>query len=191
LQGELAALYLADSAFSVLALRKGTVCGYSPRMRLDLVINTMFKTALESGEIRVNNPDIWRPIVGIQDAAAAYLRAVEAEPSVSGVFNIVSRNYAVGEIGAGVKREVERLLDRKIELRVNHLPESRSYRVRGDKAARVLGFQPRDSVETIVAGLVAHRTEFADLGSAQYYNIQVFKALDAGVPAAAQALVQK
>src|SRR6202007_935883 len=62
LQGEQAALQLADDNFSVISLRKGTISGYSPRMRLDLIINTMFKTALRDGVITVNNPTIWRPI---------------------------------------------------------------------------------------------------------------------------------
>src|SRR5262249_49751817 len=71
LQGEVGCLQLADDSFSVIALRKGTVCGYSPRMRLDLVINTMFKCALQDGAVVVNNPSIWRPILTIQDATAA------------------------------------------------------------------------------------------------------------------------
>src|SRR5271157_4817416 len=75
LQGEQAALQLADEDFSVISLRKGTVSGYSPRMRLDLIVNTMFKSALRDGVITVNNPAIWRPILSIQDASSAYIRA--------------------------------------------------------------------------------------------------------------------
>ena len=64
--------------FSVIALRKGTVSGYSPRMRFDLIINTMFRNASAEHVITVNNPSIWRPILSIEDAATAYIRAVEA-----------------------------------------------------------------------------------------------------------------
>src|SRR6202046_5093633 len=73
LQGEQAALQLADENFSVIALRKGTISGYSPRMRFDLIINTMFKNAMRDGVIRVSNPAIWRPILAIDDAAMAYI----------------------------------------------------------------------------------------------------------------------
>src|SRR5215467_12833771 len=69
LQGEQAAMQLADSGFSVISLRKGTISGYSPRMRLDLIINTMFKCAMRDRTITVNNPSIWRPILSIEDAS--------------------------------------------------------------------------------------------------------------------------
>ena len=68
LQGENGVMHLVDNKFSVIALRQGTVCGHSDRMRFDLVVNTMFKNAMTLGEITVNNPSIWRPIYHIQDA---------------------------------------------------------------------------------------------------------------------------
>src|ERR1019366_4014488 len=68
LQGERAVLQMCNRDFSVIALRKGTVSGYSPRMRFDLLVNTMFKTAMKEGVIRVSNPSIWRPFLSIEDA---------------------------------------------------------------------------------------------------------------------------
>src|SRR3984885_7523433 len=100
LQGEQAATQLADEDFSVIALRKGTVSGYSPRMRFDLIINTMFKNAVREHVITVNNPSIWRPILSIEDAATAYIRAVEANSKLSGIFNVGSGNNAAGKRGA-------------------------------------------------------------------------------------------
>ena len=78
LQGENGVMQLADKHFSVISLRQGTVCGYSDRMRFDLVVNTMFKNAMLHNEITVNNPSIWRPIFHIQDACTAYIRAIQA-----------------------------------------------------------------------------------------------------------------
>src|SRR5713101_5445371 len=78
LQGEQAVMQLADEDFSVISLRKGTICGYSPRMRFDLIINTMFKSAMKNHTIILDNPSIWRPILSIQDATTAYIRAIEA-----------------------------------------------------------------------------------------------------------------
>ncbi len=98
LQGEQAVMNLMDESFSVIALRKGTVSGYSPRMRLDLIVNTMFKNGVRNREITVNNPSIWRPILSIEDAANAYVRAIEASDRISGIFNVASGNYTVGEV---------------------------------------------------------------------------------------------
>src|ERR1700723_729666 len=67
LQGEQEALQLTNDEFSVICLRKGTISGYSPRMRLDLIVNTMFKTALRDGVVTVNNPSIWLPTLRIED----------------------------------------------------------------------------------------------------------------------------
>src|SRR4029077_8001927 len=114
LQGEQAVMQLVDNDFSVISLRKGTISGYSPRMRLDLIINTMFKTAMRERTITVNNPSIWRPILSIEDAATAYIRAIEANQSISGIFNIASGNYTVGEVADLIKSAVEERLNLRI-----------------------------------------------------------------------------
>src|SRR5579863_5027284 len=129
LQGEQAVTQLHDESFSVISLRKGTISGYSPRMRLDLVINSMFRNAARDREITVNNPTIWRPILSIDDAATAYIRAIEANPKISGVFNIASGNYTVGEIGDLVKAAVEERLGGKVFLLIKHIEDFRNYKV--------------------------------------------------------------
>ena len=116
LQGEQAALQLQDDNFSVISLRKGTACRYSPRMRLDLIINTMFKSAMRDRTIIVNNPSIWRPILSIEDAASAYIRAMEANYKISGIFNIASGNYTVGEVADRVRLSIETHTGWKINL---------------------------------------------------------------------------
>src|ERR1700684_474840 len=110
LQGEQAVMQLVDDNFSVISLRKGTISGYSPRMRFDLIINTMFKSAMKERTITINNPSIWRPILGIQDAVTAYIRAIEANHKISGIFNVASGNYTVGEVGDLVKAAIEERL---------------------------------------------------------------------------------
>jgi len=179
LQGETAALQLRDESFSVIALRKGTVCGYSPRMRLDLVVNTMFMTAVTEGVIRVNNPSIWRPILAIQDAVAAYVRAVECSPNVSGVFNVASGNFTLGELADYVHDGVRRFLGIDPRLDIRHVHDLRNYKVSIEKAANILSYKPRYSVVGIIEDLVAHRQRFADFGNPQYYNIETFRNLDA------------
>lgn len=179
LQGEQAALQLADESFSVICFRQGTVSGFSPRMRLDLIVNTMFRSALRNGEIVVNNPSIWRPILSIEDAVNAYTRAVEASDDLTGVFNIASGNYTVGETADIVKDVLDRGLGGKLKLTIKHLQDYRNYKVSIEKASNVLGFTPRHTVESIVDDLLRHRPEFANMDDPVYYNIRVFESLSA------------
>ena len=178
LQGEFASLQLCDEDFSVIAIRKGTVGGYSPRMRLDLVVNTMFAHGVSKGVITINNPAIWRPILSIKDTASAYIRAVEAPPSINGIFNIASGNYTVGEIGDLVKEGIERHLDLKVRLEVKHIQDFRNYKVSWEKARNVLSFNPRFGVGEIVSDLVENLDKFRDFEKSSYFNIQTFKSLD-------------
>lgn len=181
LQGEQAALQLADDDFSVISLRKGTISGYSPRMRLDLIINTMFKTALRDNTITVNNPSIWRPILSIDDAATAYIRAIEANYKISGVFNIASGNYTVGEIGDLVKAAIEDRLRKRINLCIKHIQDFRNYKVSIEKAKNVLSFHPTGDVKSTVINLIDNLDKFQDWDNPLYFNIQAFKSLESGI----------
>lgn len=177
LMGEQSLISMSTPSFSVISLRKGTISGYSPRMRLDLIVNTMFKTAVEKSEITINNPAIWRPILSIQDTIGAYLNALEAGPGVSGVFNVASGNYTVGDVAERVKRRLEPRLGREIRLNILHRQDYRNYRVSTEKAVQVLGFRPDHDIEAIVDDLYAHLDRFRDFANPNYYNIEVFKKL--------------
>jgi nucleoside-diphosphate-sugar epimerase len=178
LQGEQAALQLTNNEFSVICLRKGTISGYSPRMRLDLIVNTMFKTALRDGAITVNNPSIWRPILSIEDAATAYIRAVEANAKISGVFNLASGNYTVGEVADVVRSRIEERMDVRINLSIKHVQDFRNYKVSIEKAANVLSFHPTGDVKSIVDNLLENMSKFKDWDNPLYSNILTFKGLD-------------
>jgi nucleoside-diphosphate-sugar epimerase len=178
LQGEQAALQLVDDKFSVISLRKGTISGYSPRMRFDLIINTMFKNAMRERTITINNPSIWRPILSIQDAATAYTRAIEANHKISGVFNVASGNYTVGEVGDIVKTAIEERLSVSIHLEIKHIQDFRNYKVSTEKAKNVLSFHPAGDVKSIVMNLADNMTKFQDWDNPLYSNIATFKTLD-------------
>ncbi len=175
LQGEEGVVRMADDDFSVVSLRQGTVSGYSPRMRLDLVINAMFKSAMAQGKITVNNPAIWRPIFDMRDVINAYVRAIQAHPSISGVFNVASDNYTVGQLADIVKKEVEELTSQKIGLEIRSIQDSRNYKVRIDRAREALGFQPQYAARDTVHDLYTNLDKFSDFDNPQYYNIETFK----------------
>ena len=182
LQGESAVMQMVDSDFSVIALRKGTVSGYSPRMRFDLLVNTMFKCAMKDGVIRVNDPAIWRPFLGIDDATMAYTRAIEANATLSGVFNIASGNHTIGEVADLVKMTVEEEFGKKIALDIRHIRDMRNYKVSIERAETVLSFHPHQSVKSIVRNLITNLDKCNDWDNPQYYNIQVFKELESAKP---------
>ena len=138
LQGERGVLQLQDGDFSVIALRKGTVCGYSPRMRMDLIVNTMFKSAMTQRLVTVNNASIWRPILDIRDAATAYLRGIQADYSINGVYNVASGNYTVGQVGDMVKHTVQKLTGEKVGIQIKQVQDFRNYKVTFEKAKTYL-----------------------------------------------------
>ena len=181
LQGEQAVMQLSAQDFSVISLRKGTISGYSPRMRLDLIINTMFKSAMKDRVITVNNPSIWRPLLSIHDAATAYIRSIEANEKISGIFNIASGNYTVGEVADLVKSAIAEKMNLQINLEIKHIQDFRNYKVSTEKAANVLSFHPAGDVKSIVYDLIANLKNFEDIDNPMYSNIQTFKKIENGI----------
>jgi nucleoside-diphosphate-sugar epimerase len=177
LQGEKAVLQMAEKSFSTICFRQGTVSGYSPRMRLDLIVNTMFKSALEKKEITVNNPSIWRPVLSIEDACNAYIRAIEAGDGISGIFNIASGNYTVGETADLVKNSLESYLSMKVKLAIHHKEDYRNYKVSIEKAINILSFKPKHDIDSIVEDLIRNKEKFKDFENHNYYNIRIFEKL--------------
>jgi len=177
LQGEEGVLKMADKNFSVICFRKGTVSGYSPRMRLDLIVNTMFKTAVKDGVIIVNNPSIWRPILSIEDAISAYIRGIESADGITGVFNLSSGNYTVGEVADLVKEAVESKMGKGVKLNIKNINDFRNYKVTNEKAVTTLSFKPKHDVTAILDNLIANVDKFKDFDNPNYYNIHIFKQL--------------
>ena len=175
LQGESGVLQIQDDTFSVIALRQGTVCGYSPRMRFDLIINTMFKAAMTQGKIVVNNPSIWRPIFDIRDAVAAYIQAINADMTISGVFNVASGNFTVSEVAQTVQAEIKKLAGKNISIEIKNIPDRRNYKVSIQKAADVLAFKPKYSISNTVADLFNNKSNYPDFEKEEFYNIRIFK----------------
>jgi len=146
-------------------------------MRMDLIVNTMFKSAMTQRLVTVNNASIWRPILEIRDAAMAYLRAIQADYSINGVFNVASGNYTVGHVGDMVKHRVEKLTGQKVAIQIKQVQDFRNYKVTIEKAKTLLGFQPQYSIEDIIEDLFAHVDTYGDYNQDHFYNIRVFQKL--------------
>lgn len=177
---------MADDTFCPVALRKGTVFGFSPRMRYDLVVNTFVKDALSRGRISLHyGGAMWRPLLEVHDAARAYVAALQAnEAQVRGeVFNISSGNFRISELALRVQQALGTVgvaVDLEVDFSYRMI---RSYRVSSEKARRILGFEPRVSVEESVVNMVEEirRRGLTDFSNPRYYNIEWMKLLEEAV----------
>jgi UDP-glucose 4-epimerase len=88
----------------VIGLRFGTVNGWAPNLRVDVMINSMYHSVQNSKGIQVMNRHISRAMLGIEDLCRAILRCIE-QP-VSGIYNLASFNSTVGEIADSVNRKL-------------------------------------------------------------------------------------
>lgn len=176
-------LKLADKNFCPVIMRQGTVYGFSPRMRYDLVVNTMLKTALMTNKLVVScGGEQWRPLVDVRDVALAHISAIEAPTDkVCGqIFNLVYKNYRVLELAHWVQKALRELKGINPEIEVDYSPrKDRSYRVSGEKIKKVLNWEPKISVEESLKDMIKKINEygFTDYMNPRYYNIQWMKLL--------------
>lgn len=176
-------LPMTGETFCPVVLRKGTVYGWSPRMRFDLVVNTFLKDALTRGKITVHyGGEMWRPLVDVRDVARAYIACLEAdEHKVKGqVFNVIYRNMRISELALRVK---EALAARGVNVTI--VPQYsyqgvRNYRVSARKIAQALDFHPVVDIEESVANALDKLAGlgFSEFENPRYYNIRWLKLLE-------------
>jgi len=134
-------LALLDKKPSLTILRFGTAYGLSPRMRFDLVINSLTKKALQDKEIKIFGGEQWRPFVHIYDISRAIKMILEADNNIVNgeIFNVgaTKENYRMREIGNIIKELVP---DTNVEV-VKQIKDKRSYRVSFKKIESTLGFK--------------------------------------------------
>ncbi len=175
IQAELGLLALNSEDFDVIVIRKGTVCGHSKKMRFDLIINTMIKTAMTTGKIIMSNKNIWRPILDIRDAVNVYDMMVHSPKGTNGVFNASSGNYTVGEIASLIKDFIKTSCDKEIEIQDRDIKDFRNYKVSYEKLQNLLGYKPKYDVIATIADVYSHLSDYGDMEQEKYYNIKMFQ----------------
>jgi nucleoside-diphosphate-sugar epimerase len=172
--------------FTVLTLRPATVCGYSPRLRLDLSVNILTNLAVNKREITVFGGSQHRPNLHIQDMTDLYCRTLEwpAEKIDGKIYNAGWQNLTIAEIAEIVKREV----GDDVRIVTSKTDDLRSYRVSSAKIKRELGWEPRysvpDAVRELVAAFGAGKIPNS-LTDPRYFNIKTMNAWLAANKAAA------
>jgi nucleoside-diphosphate-sugar epimerase len=177
-------LKLADSSFCPVIFRQGTVYGFSPRMRYDLVVNTMLKNALLFNKLDVFcGGEQWRPLVDVGDVAQAHIIAIEApKDKVCGqIFNLIYKNYRILELAHWIRKALRETKGLNPEIEVDYSArKDRSYRISGEKIKKVLGWEPKVSVEESVKDMIKKIEEYGytDFMHPRYYNIEWMELLN-------------
>jgi nucleoside-diphosphate-sugar epimerase len=142
-------VHLADDGFSPTYMRNATAYGWSPTLRLDLVVNSLVGYAHTTGEVFIQSDGTpWRPLVHVEDICRAFLAVLEAprERVHNQAFNVGSstENYRIRDVAELVRQAVPGSVVRYAE---GGGPDARCYRVNCDKIARVIPeFRPQWTV---------------------------------------------
>ncbi len=146
-------------SFCPVVIRPATVCGYSPRQRLDLTVNILTNHAVNRGKIRVFGGSQLRPNLHIDDMARLYqlLLRLPGEDVAGKTYNAGYQNRSVADIADIVKQVVEHELPERAPIEIETVPtdDLRSYHISAKKIARELGFSPQRTIEDAVRDLVS------------------------------------
>ncbi|MBV8643442.1 MAG: NAD-dependent epimerase/dehydratase [Candidatus Eremiobacteraeota bacterium] len=174
--GEDALLRLAGDGFAPTILRQGTVYGWSPRMRFDLVVNTFLKDAVTVGKLYLHGGGWqWRPLVDVSDVARAHIACFAAPLDTVGgeIFNVMQENYQVRQLAMLVAGSLS-LRGRRVALEEAPLPKLvRDYRMSNLKMTQRLGFTPAvtvlESIDVMLERLPLDDVSW--LANPRWYNI--------------------
>lgn len=171
--------------FTCVTIRPATLCGYAPRLRLDLSVNILTNNAVNNNKIVVFGGDQLRPNLHVQDMCDLYklLLTAPKEKIAGQIFNAGYENMSIKDIAHVVKRVVEEMFPEKAPLPIERTEsnDNRSYHINSDKIKRYLGFEPKLTVEDAVRDLCrAFRAgQIKDsMTDNRYFNVKRIQALE-------------
>ena len=170
---------LMDAAaddFIVTVIRPSTVCGYSPRMRLDLAVNILTNHAINKGEILVFGGEQKRPNLHIEDMTDLYLFILKqpTDKINKQIYNVGYENYKVREIA----EIVNHTLGGDIPIITTPSNDTRSYHVCSDKIKQELGFEAKHTIEEAIMDIkeaFGSGKILDSMNDIQYYNIKTMQ----------------
>lgn len=169
----------ATDDFIVSIIRPSTVCGYSPRLRLDLTVNILTNHAVSKGEITVFGGEQMRPNLHIEDMTDFYtfLLEVPDEKIHKKIYNVGYENYKVKDIAEMVKK----VIDPGLPIITTPSDDNRSYQVSSKKVKDALGYAPKRTIEDAVRDLKKAFDEGRipdSMTDIRYYNIKTMQAVN-------------
>lgn len=149
---------------AVQIIRPATVCGFSPRMRLDVSVNMLTMRALKNGRITVIGGSQTRPNIHIDDITDVYLFMLQ-HPEHAGIYNAGFENLSIMDIARSVTKHAP------AEIVVSPSNDPRSYRINSDKLLAT-GYRPRKTVDDAIRELIA-KYETGELKDEdRFYNLK-------------------
>lgn len=174
-----------SSNFTPLVIRPATICGYSPRQRLDLSVNILTNQAVNLGRITVFGGTQMRPNLHINDMVNLYLLLLEVpDEMITGeIYNAGYQNHTIAEIAEIVRYVVQQEVPEREHLEIVTTPSNdrRSYHISSEKIKRELGFVPQYTIEDAVRDLVAAFQSGKipnPMTDIRYYNLKMMQALN-------------
>lgn len=154
-------------------VRPATVCGCSPRQRLDLVVNILTNCGYHKKVIQIIGGKQLRPNIHIDDMVDSYLCLLEAEnKKISNeIFNVGFENYSVEKLALMVRDNISD----KVELIYNQSNDNRSYHINSDKITKNLGFVPKKNINEAIKDLITafeKKVFLNTLENEEYFNIK-------------------
>lgn len=167
---------MSDERFSVTCLRFATLFGYSPRMRLDLVVNSMCYGAWKHGEITVNGGGTQiRPLIHVSDAARSLGSVMRAPLSVvnAQVFNVgsSSQNISINEIATKISAFYRAVKGREVFIHHSGPQDMRSYSVNFDKIIAALDWRPIANWKMSLEEINEFLAVYAKKDTLRYYTL--------------------
>ena len=164
--------YQSDD-FTTVTIRPATVCGYSPRQRLDVVVNILTNLAYHKREISVFGGDQLRPNIHIADMVEAYLVLLKApKKKIAGkIFNAGYENQPVTQLA----ETVQSVVGQDVKLVTTPSDDNRSYHISSQKIRAELGFEATHTIREAVEDLCAafdNNLLSDSLENEMYYNIK-------------------
>ena len=148
----------------VQVIRPATVCGISPRMRLDVAVNLLTMQALEKGKITVFGGNQARPNIHMDDITEVYLHFID-HPEQTGVFNAGFENITILDIANLITKYIP------VEIIVTDSNDPRSYRINSDKLLST-GFKPKKTVEHAVQEIIENYRSGILSDEDRFYNLK-------------------
>jgi len=167
-----------EPGFCTLVLRPATVCGYSPRLRLDLTVNILTAHAVHNGKITVFGGRQQRPNIHIEDVTDLYVKSLQWDESLidGKVYNAGYENHKVAEIAEMVRE----IVGSNVEIVTTSTDDERSYRISSERLRAETGFTPSHTIEDAVQDLCnafAAGRVVDPMTAEQYYNIKTMQRL--------------